>query len=152
MYNCSLTITETKHLKKTYDFSRDIMATKWDADQAYASVRTCADEEIADVLLDQDMFAGVGNIIKNEVLSLTFLNPQALVRTIPPRKLKEVISVTHAFSRQFYRWRKKFVLRKNLQIHRKGACPHCGGKVTHEKTGKRMRISHYCPVCQRIAT
>lgn len=148
MYNCSVKIIEDKRLKKSYDFTADIMSKTWDPVTAYKKVKKFPNEEIADVLLDQDIFAGVGNIIKNEVLSLTYTHSEKLVKDIKPKKLKEIIHVTQDFSIQFYKWRKKFVLKKNLKIHRKSVCPHCGTKVTHRKTGKRVRWSHYCEVCQ----
>lgn len=52
------------------------------------------------------------------------------------------------FSHQFYAWRKEFALLKHLRIHRKGACPHCSGKIIREKTGTRQRWSYYCLLCQ----
>ena len=148
MYNCSVKIIEDRKLKKSYDFSVDIMSSKWGREQAHKNVRKNQDEEIADVLLDQEIFSGVGNIIKNEVLSLTRTHPETKVRDLSPKKLKEIVSLTRSFSIQFYKWREKFVLRKNLLIHRRSNCPHCGGKVTHRKTGHRARWSHICPVCQ----
>jgi endonuclease-8 len=150
MFNCSIRWIESKTAKKEYDFSTDIMSSKWDPDQAFQKTRSENSEEIADVLLDQEIFSGVGNIIKNEVLSLAYTNPKTKVRDIDDKKLKEIVQEADDFSHQFYRWRKVFMLTKNLKIHRKGKCPHCGGKVTHEKTGKRQRISHYCERCQGL--
>jgi endonuclease-8 len=150
IYNGSVKIIEDKKIKKSYDYSIDIMSRKWDPAQALRNVKKNSEEEIADVLLDQTIFAGVGNIIKNEILSLAFVNPMQKVKDIPTKKLKELISLAKSFSIQFYKWRIKFVLRKHLKIHRRGVCPHCGGKVTHKKTGKRERWSHYCPVCQPL--
>jgi formamidopyrimidine-DNA glycosylase len=49
-----------------------------------------------------------------------------------------------------YAWRKVFVLRKNLKIHRRKFCPHCGTQVIREKTGRRQRWSYYCPVYQPL--
>ena len=113
-----------------------------------AVVKQQADAQIADVLLDQTIFAGVGNIIKNEVLSLQHIAPQRAVATLSTAKLKALIAETQAFSRQFYRWRKIFMLKKNLRAHRRALCPHCGGKLTRAKTGVRDRWSYWCPVCQ----
>jgi endonuclease-8 len=58
-----------------YDFAANVMADEWDARAALAKVRTFPRAEIADVLLDQAIFAGVGNIIKNEVLFRTRVSP-----------------------------------------------------------------------------
>ncbi len=150
MFNCSIKFIEDYNAKNTYDFSIDIMSPKWDSNKALQNILSSPKEEIADILLDQAVFAGVGNIIKNEVLSIIKVNPMKKVEYLPQIKLEEIIKTAHTFSHQFYKWRKKFVLIKNLKIHRKGACPHCGGKVVHEVTGKRKRISHYCPVCQKL--
>ena len=52
-----------------YDFATDVMSDSWDPAAALRRMRGFPREEIADVLLDQTIFAGVGNIIKNEVSS-----------------------------------------------------------------------------------
>ncbi len=149
MFNCSIKYIEEKKLKSSYDFSVDLMSSKWDGEKAYKKILNCKNDEIADVILDQDIFAGAGNIIKNEVLGIVKVNPQTLVGTLSPRKLKEIVKAVHEYSKQFYIWRKKFVLRKHYKIYQKSTCPHCGGKVTRKKTGKRARWSFYCPQCQR---
>ncbi|MBV9349202.1 MAG: endonuclease [Patescibacteria group bacterium] len=147
-YNCSVKFIESAGAKKEYNFSVDIMSPKWDHKRALAQMQANAREEISDVLLDQEIFAGVGNIIKNEVLSLTYLNPRTRVENIPKKKLTEIIKETRKFSKQFLAWRRKFVLKKNLKAHRKSACPHCGTKLIREKTGRRERWAYWCPVCQ----
>jgi endonuclease-8 len=147
-YNCSIKLFETRRLKSTYDFSIDIMSRAWDPEQAFRTVRNQPEEQIADVLLDQAVFAGVGNIIKNEVLSLVHVHPETQVGSIRPKKLREIIDQARQYSKQFYRWRKVFALRKNLKIHRKGKCPFCDGKITRRKTGKRMRWAYFCGACQ----
>jgi endonuclease VIII len=150
MYNCSVKIIEHPTLKTTYDYAVDIMSPTWNPALAYKKMKKLSNEEIGDVLLDQDIFAGVGNIIKNEILSLARIHPTQKVRDLSPNRCKNILALARSFSLQFYKWRKAFVLRINLKIHRKGLCPHCGGKVTHQKTGKRHRWSYYCPVCQQL--
>jgi endonuclease VIII len=148
MYSCSVKIIEHARVKTTYDYAADIMSPTWDSALAYGKMKRCLGEEIGDVLLDQNIFGGVGNIIKNEILSLARIRATETVRDLSLQQRKKLIALARSFSRQFYKWRKKFVLRRNLKIHGKGLCPHCGGKVTHEKTGKRHRWSHFCPICQ----
>lgn len=148
LFNCSVKFLETRNARADYDFTVDIMSSKWDADQAFETVSSKPGAEIADLLLDQEIFAGVGNIIKNEVLWRVHIHPQSKVRDIPPSELKELIAETRKFSLLFYKWRKVFLLRKHLDIYQKSICPRCGAKVKREKTGKRNRISHFCPVCQ----
>ena len=148
MFNCSVKFLETGNAKASYDFTVDIMSPKWDPDKAFDSIYAKPGAEIADILLDQEIFAGVGNIIKNEVLWRVRIHPATKVKEITPSELKELIAETRKFSLLFYKWRKVFLLRKHLDIYQKSICPRCGAKVKREKTGKRNRISHFCPVCQ----
>src|SRR5215216_3531445 len=148
LFNCSVKFLESKNAKASYDFTIDIMSPKWDADKAFNSTSSKPGAEIADILLDQEIFAGVGNIMKNEVLWRVRIHPKTKVKKIPPTELKKLIAETRKFSLLFYKWRKVFLLRKHLDIYQKSICPRCGAKVKREKTGKRNRISHFCPVCQ----
>jgi endonuclease-8 len=148
LFNCSVKFLETRNAKASYDFTIDIMSPKWDSDKAFDSIYTKPDLEIADILLDQNIFAGVGNIIKNEVLWRVRIHPETKVKNITPSKLRKLIAETKKFSLLFYKWRKAFLLRKHLDIYQKSLCPRCGAKVQRAKTGKRNRISHFCPVCQ----
>jgi endonuclease-8 len=149
MYNCSIKLFEDPAIKQSYDFSSSIMSEKWNSKQAFSKVKKQPDEEIADMLLDQDVFAGVGNMIKNEVLSIVKVNPKRNIKDIEDQKLKEIIEVANSFSWQFYKWRQKFELTKHLKVHRRAVCPHCGERLTREKTGKRQRWAYFCPLCQQ---
>lgn len=148
LFNCSVKFLETANAKADYDFTIDIMSPQWDSEKAFDSIYSKPEDEIADVLLDQKIFAGVGNIIKNEVLWRVRIHPETKVKDLESSKLKELIGETKKFSLLFYKWRKVFLLRKHLDIYQKSICPRCGATVKQQKTGKRNRISHFCPVCQ----
>jgi endonuclease VIII len=148
LFNCSVKFLDSKNAKASYDFTIDIMSSKWNGDQAFETISSKPEVEIADILLDQEIFAGVGNIIKNEVLWRVRIHPETKVKEMSPAQLMELIAETRRFSHLFYKWRKVFLLRKHLEIYQKSICPRCGSKVKREKTGKRHRISHFCPVCQ----
>lgn len=101
LFSCSVKFLETKNAKASYDFTIDIMSPKWDADQAFDSTSLKPGVEIADILLDQEIFAGVGNIIKNEVLWRVRIHPAIKVKDITPSELKELIAETRKFSLLF---------------------------------------------------
>jgi endonuclease VIII len=144
-YSCSVRLIESKAAARSYDRTIDIMSPAWDEVRVRRLLRAQGTEEIADALLDQDLFAGVGNIIKNEVLAIARVRPTRRVSALSPQKVREVVRETRAFSKQFYRWRKDFVLLKNLRTHRKKSCRYCGGPLVRAKTGKRQRWSYWCP-------
>ena len=87
LFNCSVKFLETRDAKASYDFAIDVMSPKWDPAKAFDSVVSKPGAEIADILLDQEIFAGVGNIIKNEVLHITEVHPETKIGELPPRKL-----------------------------------------------------------------
>ena len=149
-YSCSLKYLETSDAQDLYDFSTDIMSSAWDAKKALKTLKDYPEEEIADVLLDQAVFSGVGNIIKNEVLFLVKTQPTMPIKEMSNSLLQKIVKIARTFSFQFYEWRKQFVLKKHYKIYRKSTCPLCGEKICRKKTGKRERISFFCPACQKM--
>lgn len=150
IWAASVKFVEDPHAKAAYDFSGDVMADEWDGRAALAKVRTFPRAEIADVLLDQGIFGGVGNIIKNEVLFRMRVSPFAKVRTISNRKLRAIVADARTFSFRFLELRRIFSLYKNLEIYRRSVCPQCGGKVQRRVHGQRARRSFFCVKCQRV--
>ncbi len=64
-YSCSVKFIE-EPLDEVYDWSADVMADEWNPRAARRKLAAMPDAIVADALLEQDVFAGVGNIIKNE--------------------------------------------------------------------------------------
>jgi endonuclease-8 len=149
IWAASVKFVEDSHTRQSYDFTADVLADEWDPRAAIRKVHAFPRNEIADVLLDQAVFAGVGNIIKNEVLFRTRTSPFAKVKDIPERKLRRIVADARTFSFRFLELRKVFALRKNLEIYRRSVCPACGGKVQRRVHGQRGRRSFFCPICQK---
>lgn len=149
MYNCSVSFIEQEDTKSLCDYSIDIMAPEWDSKKAYKSLKASSESEVADVLLDQSIFAGVGNIIKNEVLLKTGILPTRKIKQIADDDLKALIKNTRDYVFKFFEWRKNFVLKSHYQIYRQSFCKQCGAKVKRKKTGLRERISYICEHCEK---
>jgi len=148
-YACSLRFID-EELDSVYDWSGDVMSPAWSPVKARRKLRETPNSFVADVLLDQDMFAGVGNIIKNEVLHRIRVHPETQVRALPPRKLTELITEARKYSFDFYTWKKAFVLKKNYQVHTKSVCPRDGQKLAYHKSlGVAKRRAFFCEKCQR---
>jgi endonuclease-8 len=147
-YACSIKFLE-KNADEIYDWSSDVLSPSWDEKAAMNKLLLQKDEMLCDVLMDQSVFSGVGNIIKNEVLFLLKYLPQRKVKTLSQKKLLELVREAQDYSWKFYYWKKNYELKKHWLIMRKKICPDCGGPVTRAVTGKRERLSHYCEHCQR---
>jgi endonuclease-8 len=148
IWSASLKFIEDGNARASYDFTTDVLSASWSPRAAIRKVRQHAAEQIADVLLDQTIFAGVGNIIKNEVLFRTRTSPMTRVKRLSPRKLRAIVADARVFSFRFLELRRQFALRKNLEIYGRSECPSCGGRVSRRVHGTRRRRSFFCVRCQ----
>ena len=148
-YSCSVKILEG-YLDSIYDFSSDIMNDSWDEKKALAKLKEIPNTLVCDALLEQDIFSGVGNIIKNETLFRVAIHPESLVGNIPIAKLKKLIVEVRNYSFDFLRWKKEFVLKKHYLIYNQKLCSKCNSKITRKNTGVKNRRSFFCEHCQKL--
>ncbi|NMH27384.1 endonuclease [Flavobacterium silvaticum] len=132
-----------------YDWSADIMSDDWDRSAAIKKIKNHPDAMICDMLLDQNIVAGSGNIIKNEALYLAKIHPESIVSEIPSDKLRQLLNDVRDFSFDFLKWKKRNELQKNLKVYSQKECD-CGGKMTVKETGKTRRKSYFCEKCQKL--
>ena len=149
LYNCAIRCIVAKNLKTKIPFEFDIAGSQWNIKKVISKMRRHANKSVDDILLDQEIFAGVGNIIKNEALFMSKLLPTRKVSSLSAKKLTELATKTRKFSLNFVKWRKEYKLKKHLLIYRKKSCPTCGTPVTRKKTGMHNRWSFYCARCQK---
>jgi len=149
-FACSVKAMEGE-LQSHYDWSVDVMSDEWDPAAARAKLRKEPDALAADALLDQEIFSGVGNIIKNEVLHRIRVHPESPVGRLPARKLGQMVDEARDYSFDFLEWKRAFVLRKHWQVHAKKSCPRDGTPLSYRKhLGKRQRRAFWCDTCQRL--
>lgn len=148
-YTCSIKMIDGSP-DDTYDYESDVMSDNWNASKAEKKLKKLKKTFVCDVLLNQDIFSGVGNIIKNEVLFRKKIHPLSLVNKLSAKKLKEMIKDASDYSHQFYIWKKAFVLKKNWLIYKKAMCPRCKIKAQRSYLGETDRLSSYCEKCQKL--
>lgn len=146
-YACSVKILE-EDLDEVYDWTADVMSDHWDAKAAKKKLQKQPKLLACDALLDQDIFAGSGNIIKNEVLFRVKVHPLSQVGALPAKKLTELINDVRAYSFQFLEWKKAFVLRAHWLAHTKQTCPRCEIPLKRAHLGKFSRRTFFCEQCQ----
>ena len=105
---------------------------------------------VCDLLMDQGIFTGVGNIIKNEVLFSIRVHPESLAKALPIAKKRELVKEARDYCFQFYEWKKIFELRKHWLIYRKQICPRCNIRIQVRPTGMGNRRSFFCTNCQKL--
>lgn len=146
-YTCVVELIE-QPLDELYDWQADVMNPGWSSAKAMEKLKANPQMMACDVLLDQHIFAGSGNIIKNEVLFRVKIHPKSLIRNIPPKKLKEMVDDVVTYSFEFLKWKKEFTLRKHWEAYKQKNCPRNKVPLHKADLGKTHRGCYYCDLCQ----
>lgn len=149
LYTCSVKIMEGD-VNLHYDFSSDVMNIAWDPRKAKAKLKKIPDQLVCDALLEQEIFSGVGNIIKNEVLYRIGIHPESMVGKMPAKKIKELVDQARIYSFEFLEWKRRFELKKHWLAHTKKTCTRCNLPLVKKHTGVKNRRSFFCLVCQHL--
>ncbi|MFG1461101.1 MAG: hypothetical protein AAE987_06970 [Thermoplasmataceae archaeon] len=150
-YRCAISQKTPDEFSEYYDPRRDIMDQQWDPALAISKIRALRHTEMitSDILLDQDIFCGSGNIIKNEVMWRTRVNPERKVSEIDDLRISEIVNSVKEFSNVFYNARLNHErLSGRLYVYRKRFCPLCLNKISTGKIGITKRITFWCVNCQ----
>jgi endonuclease-8 len=146
-YSCAARLVE-EPLDLLYDWTADVMAETWDPELARQRLLTAPGALACDALLEQSVFSGVGNIIKNEVLFRIRVHPLSRLGALPDAKLRELVAEARNYSFDFLEWKKAFVLRKHWLAHTKRTCPRCDIPFRKGHLGVTDRRSFWCDNCQ----
>jgi endonuclease-8 len=148
-YSCAIRLVDGP-VDEVYDFSSDVMSEEWDEKKALQKLGKMPEALVCDALLDQNIFSGVGNIIKNEVLFRIRVHPGSTVGALPAKKLKELVAEAVNYSFDFLRWKKEYKLRAHWLAHNKTVCLRDEIPFIKEHMGKTNRRTFYCPLCQKV--
>ena len=85
-----------------YDWRTDILSKDFDAGYVKKLLKEQSNKTIDDLLMDQKIFTGVGNIIRNEALYLAAIHPQSLTGKIPAAKISRLIREVVKFAKRWY--------------------------------------------------
>ncbi len=127
-HTCSVQIFPPEHLLE-YDWESDVLDDSWNASKSAEKLLEEPKAFVCDALLDQQIFSGVGNIIKNEVLYRIRVHPETKIENLPARLLTLLISEARKYSFDFLMWKRQYILKRHWLIHTKVICKRCNIKV-----------------------
>lgn len=131
----------------------DLTAPAPDIDAALARAASIAEpgSAVADVLLDQRVAAGIGNVYKSEVLFLHGLDPFTPIAEVEPARLRLVLTTAHELLRANLSRSSRVTYRNGVAVYgrRDRPCPRCGTLVRMRRHGPMARSTYWCPTCQR---
>ncbi|XP_030305871.1 endonuclease 8-like 3 [Calypte anna] len=130
--------------------SLDVCSPKFSFSRAESEIKQQKARLLCDVLLDQGVLPGVGNIIKNEALFDSGLHPAVKVCQLTDKHICHLVKMTRDFSLLFYKCRKTgSPLYKHYKVYKRPTCGQCNGKITVCRLGENNRMTYFCSGCQK---
>jgi endonuclease VIII len=141
----------------------DLLGEPFNRAEAIRRIREHEGEPIADVLLDQRVLAGIGNVFKSEILFLAALDPFVPVAALSEQDLERVVDISRqqlaanvmdrsqtlspALGRRTTR---SLDPGEKLWVYGRGGrpCRRCGAAIRSKKTGADARLTYWCRICQ----
>jgi len=148
-YACAISLLYDP-LKHLYDWTSDVLSKKWDPQKAISKLNTHPGVLVCDALLNQEIFAGSGNIIKNETLFRSKIHPLSKLGKLPSTVKKRMVNEVVVYSKLFLKWKRKNMLKRNWLAYAKKSCPRDHTPLTKEYLGRTQRRTFYCKKCQKL--
>lgn len=123
----------------------DILSNDWDAAVVLGRARQLDDKPIGDLLLDQRVTAGIGNIYRCEALWRQKINPWKKTGEVADAELKAVFEAARAMMRSSVDGTRA---RHSVYGRARRSCPRCGTPIRSRLTGENPRRVYWCPACQ----
>lgn len=125
----------------------DVLAPDFDAHTVARRARTGRFETLGEMLLDQRVCAGIGNIHKCNALWQLRLDPWRRVADTDDGTLATLFSTARD------RIRRSAVAQGFVPapaVHGRGGrpCPRCGTTIAVRAQGEQARLTYWCPTCQ----
>jgi endonuclease-8 len=138
----------------------------FDADRAMARIREQGGRPVHEVLLDQRVMAGLGNVYKSEVLFLSRLHPDTPADRVGEPAWRELMRLAQSLLKAnvsdgtmqivTYRGLRRMTGRMNPEdrvwVYSRGGqpCRKCGTRIASRKDGDAARVTYWCPTCQTL--
>jgi endonuclease VIII len=141
----------------------DLLDAAFDRPEAIRRVRAHPRDAVADVLLNQRVMAGIGNVLKSEILFVAGIAPFTTIDRLADERLEALIDVARrllaasvlgraetlspAFGRRTTR---SLDPAAKLWVYGRGGkpCRTCGAAIQSRASGAEARLTYWCPRCQ----
>jgi endonuclease VIII len=143
----------------------DLLGSAFSEDEAGARLRARAQEEVGNVLLNQQVMAGIGNVFKSEICFACGVHPFRLVATLTAEEVDCLLSTARRFlgmnvkegagaGMVTYTGGRRTTGNADpgarLWVYRRRGlpCRRCGEPIVTRKQGTGARSTYWCPQCQ----
>jgi endonuclease-8 len=130
----------------------DLADADADLDECLRRWRDLADRDalVADVLLDQRIANGVGNVYVSEACWRVAVAPHAAASSLDDESRRDLLTAASALLRaNLGSGRRRTVPGGYAVYERRGrACRRCGSPISSGRIGRWQRTAYWCPHCQ----
>lgn len=137
-----------------YSLGPDVLGD-FDSREFVRRARTRTSVSMGELLLDQRVLSGIGNVYKSELLFLAGINPRTRVDEVSDSQLLEIAEKAVSLMASNVGTRARSTTgsrsrgRDTWVYGRSGRpCRRCGTAIEHETQGER--ITYWCPRCQAL--
>jgi len=137
-------------LKK--DLGPDPLSDEWNRKKAIENLMKFPEEKIGVILLDQSVIAGVGNILRNEILFRARVHPESKVKELSYEEIVRIVEIAEELMKEFLRLKiQRKGIKELLYVYNKyrGFCKNRGGLVKFYMQKPINRKTFVCENCQR---
>jgi endonuclease-8 len=153
-----LRVDGPRHLDRLQRLGPDLISSAIHPEEIRRRIRLLIDPSVlaVDLLLDQRIAAGIGNVYKSEVLFLEGIDPSRRVADLGEARLQtlygraaELLRANLGGGRRTTRTKRDGRGRLWVYGRLDLPCLHCGEPIRREALGARPRSTYWCPRCQR---
>jgi endonuclease VIII len=134
------------HARGLLRLGPDILAEPPDFDRMVSALRRDdPDRAVGELLLDQRLVAGIGNVWRAEALWETRISPWRPVRQVSDEQLRDIFECTNRLMRASVEGE-----RRDRRVYRRAGrlCPRCQTPIASRGQGDANRTAYWCPRCQ----
>lgn len=130
----------------------DILGGDWSAAEVVARARSLGSVAIGELLLDQRVTAGIGNVYRCEALWERRVNPWLKAERLDDGELGALFETAREAMRANLggSFERRFPGYGRGAVHGRGnrPCPRCGTPIRVRAQGELARLTYWCPSCQ----
>jgi endonuclease-8 len=129
----------------------DVLADDFPLDHVVARARSVGPVALGELLLDQRVCSGIGNVYRCETLWELRLDPWRSSGDLSDEGLAALFATARAYLRQnVVRAAPRLFGKRPGAVHGRSGrpCPRCGAAVRALPQGPDARLTYWCPSCQ----
>lgn len=130
----------------------DILDENWSVREVLKRARDHGPAAVGELLLDQRVTAGIGNVYRCEALWHCRVNPWTSTADLGDEQLATLFATAHEAMRANLgaERERRFPGYGRGAVHGRGGrpCPRCGSRIRVRAQGELARMTFWCPTCQ----